>query len=1298
MATIVLSAVGLTAGNAIGGSVLGLSTGVLGRAIGATIGRVIDNRILGQGAEPIETGILDRFRLTGASEGADIGSVFGRMRVPGQVIWATRYLEKVSESGGGKGAPPRPKTREFSYCVSFAVALCEGEISGVLRVWADGQPLDLNLVNMRVYRGTGDQLPDPKIEAVEGIGEVPAYRCLAYVVFEDFELGPSGNRIPQLTFEVVRPAPDGLALPQEDVAKLVKGVALIPGTGEYALATTPVHYNGGLGQNTAANVSAPGGKTDLLTSLDGLAAELPNSKSTMVVVSWFGNDLRCGLCDLKPKVEHKLGDGVGMPWTVSGLTRSQADEIAQVDDRPIYGGTPTDQSVIEAIVALKVAGQAVSFYPFILMEQLAGNGQEDPWTGADDQPELPWRGRITLSKAPGQAGSPDQTAAADTEVSAFFGSAGVSDFVPGVDSVGYSGPAEWSYRRMVLHYAHLCALAGGIDAFCIGSEMRSLTQIRGANNSFPAVDALRTLAQDVRSILGPQTKIGYAADWSEYFGYHPQDGSGDVFFHLDPLWGDANVDFVGVDNYMPISDWRDGDDHADADWGSIYNSEYLQANIEGGEGYDWYYVNASSRELQLREPISDGAYGEPWVYRYKDLRNWWLNDHHNRVGGIRDETPTDWEPQSKPIWFTEFGCAAIDKGTNQPNKFLDPKSSESDLPYFSSGRRDDFIQSQYLRAMMSFWEDGEKNPVSDIYGGPMIDLEKAHAWAWDARPFPNFPGNSELWSDGENYLRGHWLNGRGGNRSLAGVVAEICELAGISDYDVSELWGVVRGFAATGDDTGRATLQPLMLAFGFDVIERNGKLIFRSRDGRTSGEIDAERLAVIDAEDGDLQLTRAPEAEMAGRVRLNFIEAEGDYAVLAEEAIFPDEATNTVSQSELPLVLTHAEAKGIVERWLSEARVARDVAQFALPLSDLRLGAGDVVTIPGDGVDGSYRIDRVEQSGMQVIEAVRVESEIYEPSDAVEETVTQRPFVAPVPVAPYFLDLPLLTGDEVPHAPFVAATARPWPGSVAVFSSSSDDGYELNKLLTAPATVGLTRTTLFRAMPGVVDRGGDLRVEFANGQLSSASLDAVLNGANVAAIGDGTPGNWEIFQFADANLIAERTYDIIGRLRGQLGTDGIMPDDWPVGSTVVILDGSMRQIDLDASARGLTRHYRIGPAQRSFDDPSYTHLIEAFDGIGLRPYSPAHLRAEKDIGDNYNITWIRRTRIDGDSWQSVEVPLGEDNESYLLRVIKDGSLVREETTGGTDFFYSAEDVANDAIVVPFDMALSEKSLDRTVMN
>lgn len=107
---------------------------------------------------------------------------------------------------------------QYSYSVSLAIALCEGEITRVGRLWADGQEISPADLNMRVYTGGEDQIPDPKIEAVEGVGNAPAYRGVAYVVIEDLDLAPYGNRVPQFTFEVVRPdQPQGktpAALPQ----------------------------------------------------------------------------------------------------------------------------------------------------------------------------------------------------------------------------------------------------------------------------------------------------------------------------------------------------------------------------------------------------------------------------------------------------------------------------------------------------------------------------------------------------------------------------------------------------------------------------------------------------------------------------------------------------------------------------------------------------------------------------------------------------------------------------------------------------------------------------------------------------------------------------------------------------------------------------------------------------------------------------------------------------------------------------------------------------------------------------
>nr|WP_319250554.1 glycoside hydrolase/phage tail family protein [uncultured Celeribacter sp.] len=1290
MATLVLSAVGGAIGASVGGGVLGLSSVVIGRALGAGLGRALDQRLLGTGSQAVEGPRVSRFRLTGASEGAPVAQVYGRTRIGGQVIWATAFQEHQSTTGGGsgKGAPRSPRVTRYSYSVSLAVALCEGEISRVGRIWADGAEVDLSTLTLRVYKGTADQMPDAKIEAVEGAGRAPAYRGMAYVVFEDLDLTPFGNRVPQFSFEVLRPDPSD---DPEDLTHLIGAVAMIPGTGEYALATEPVYFKGQAGQVQAANLNAASGLPDFVTSLDALQDELPNCGAVSLVVSWFGDDLRCDQCQIRPKVEQQDRDSDSQPWQVSGLTRAQAQVVPRDGDgRGIYGGTPTDRSVVQAIQALQAAGQSVMFYPFLLMDQMEGNLLIDPWRNAVGQPVLPWRGRITTSLAPGLNGSPDGTAQAESEVATFFGMAQPSDFQREGESVTYTGPEEWSYRRMILHYAHLCVAAGGVEAFCIGSEFVALSTVRGASG-FPAVEALRALAADVRAIVGPACKISYAADWSEYWGCQRD---GNLYYHLDPLWADPVIDFIGIDNYMPLSDWREGEDHADADHGSIYNLEYLMANIEGGEGYDWYYAHDAHEAAQIRTPITDGAYGEPWVWRVKDLRNWWSQPHHDRVGGLRAATASPWVPRSKPIWFTEMGCAAVDKGTNQPNKFLDPKSSESSLPRASTGQRDDFIQVQYLKAMHRYWSDPAKNPASDLYAGRMVDMSQAHVWAWDARPWPAFPQAQDLWGDGENYDRGHWLNGRSSARTLADVVREICARSGVEAVDVSGLWGGLRGYSSDDMRDARALLQPLMLAHGIDAVERDGQLVFKSRDGRRDARIDPAQLALSEGSDGLMERICAPEAEVAGRVRLTSLSAQGGFETVNHEAVFPDEENRLVSRIDMPLVLTEAEARQIVERWLAEARVARDTVRLALPPSRAECGAGDVIEVAGAGADSGperYRIDHVTQGIMQEIEAVRVEPELYIPSPWVtRETTPMTAFAAPLPVYAMFMDLPLLRGDEVPHAPHLAVTADPWPGSAAVYMSDGEAEFALNTVMTGWAISGVTRTALGAAEPHLWDRGAPLRVELTQGVLSSASMASVLNGANLAAIGDGSPDNWELFQFAEATLVAPQTYELALRLRGQAGTEPLIRD-WPAGSQWVLINDALRQIGLPSAARGLARQYRIGPALRGYEDPSYQSYQLAFAGNGLRPYTPAHLRAQPDGAGGTMVNWLRRTRIDGDSWQGTDVPLNESYELYLLRVQQGTQVLREITLGTPAWTYTAGQKAADGLSGPYEIHVAQMS-------
>ncbi len=198
MATIVFSAIGTAVGGPLGGT------------IGALIGQQVDRAIIGTPRR--EGPRLKELTVQTSSYGNSFPRVFGRMRLSGTVIWATDLVERRSQSGGGKRSP---KTTNYSYSASFAVALSSRPIHGVGRIWADGNLLrgaDGALSaggSMRIYHGHGDALPDPLIAAATGDGPACcAFRGLAYAVFEDLPLGDFGNRIPSLSFEVLGDAGD----------------------------------------------------------------------------------------------------------------------------------------------------------------------------------------------------------------------------------------------------------------------------------------------------------------------------------------------------------------------------------------------------------------------------------------------------------------------------------------------------------------------------------------------------------------------------------------------------------------------------------------------------------------------------------------------------------------------------------------------------------------------------------------------------------------------------------------------------------------------------------------------------------------------------------------------------------------------------------------------------------------------------------------------------------------------------------------------------------------------------------
>lgn len=209
MARLVLGAAGAVVGGLIGGPG--------GAQLGFVLGSAVGGLIFPEKGPTIEGPRLSDLTLQTASYGVAVPIAYATVRVTGNVFYAPPIREvRTEEEVGGKGGPTQTNVT-YAYFGTFAISLCDNEITGIRRIWADGKRVyDVSETAdeaaqaasshfgtfMKVYTGTDVQMPDPTMESDLGAGNVPAYRGTAYVVFTDLPLANYGNRLPQMQFEV----------------------------------------------------------------------------------------------------------------------------------------------------------------------------------------------------------------------------------------------------------------------------------------------------------------------------------------------------------------------------------------------------------------------------------------------------------------------------------------------------------------------------------------------------------------------------------------------------------------------------------------------------------------------------------------------------------------------------------------------------------------------------------------------------------------------------------------------------------------------------------------------------------------------------------------------------------------------------------------------------------------------------------------------------------------------------------------------------------------------------------------
>jgi hypothetical protein len=490
--------------------------------------------------------------------------------------------------------------------------------------------------------------------------------------------------------------------------------------------------------------------------------------------------------------------------------------------------------------------------------------------------------------------------------------------------------------------------------------------------------------------------------------------------------------------------------------------------------------------------------------------------------------------------------------------------------------------------------------------------------------------------------------------SLDQVVEEICNKVGIpdADIDVTELASdVVRGFLVSRQSSARACLEQLSAAYFFDGRESDGVFEFIKRGSAVSATLTDDDVGCYEGS-GVVELhevERTQEEELPKSLTVRYANINADYQTGAQNAIRQSILDGTSVVVDLPLALTDDEGKEICDTTMFSLWENRTKYKHSTWQKFAKIDAADNISINGKTLRVVSRNDGV--NGLIELESVNELPEIYTGqvgTGIAGGHVNQSVFIGG-PTDYYLLDIPPLRDlDYDANGFYFVADGRlsDWPGA-ALLRSQDGSTFDVATTASIGSVVGQADTTLGNFLGGnVFDETNVLRVS-VSGVLETKTRLQVLNGANVAIIGD------EIIQFRDATLISTGVYDLTGLLRGRMGTELEISTHGADERFALIEDNIARFVQIPADDLNTSRLWAVVTIGKTIEYADRTNITYAANN--QRPLYPVQIGAgAAGPGSSWTINWRRRSRY---RWQWLDgVDVGSDEASNDFEVaILDGS-------------------------------------------
>lgn len=146
---------------------------------------------------------ISDFIVATAEYGASVPEILGTTRVSGNIIYYDDFtaIEHKDVQKAGKGGGSKHVNITYTYTVAAIIGLCEGEISGIGKIW-DGKDVyeyPSDKINMTLFKGSETQQPWAYTQGKHPEKALP-YKGLAYVAGV-VDLGSSAS-FPSYNFEV----------------------------------------------------------------------------------------------------------------------------------------------------------------------------------------------------------------------------------------------------------------------------------------------------------------------------------------------------------------------------------------------------------------------------------------------------------------------------------------------------------------------------------------------------------------------------------------------------------------------------------------------------------------------------------------------------------------------------------------------------------------------------------------------------------------------------------------------------------------------------------------------------------------------------------------------------------------------------------------------------------------------------------------------------------------------------------------------------------------------------------------